>query len=127
MTSTIPIKKLIAELKYRIDKSPIAGMGVFATKDIPAGVKLADYEGEEMSLKDFKTQYGNDISHTYSLRRINRIISGKKYFNVSHYMNESNTPNIILKQRGIYTLCTIKEGEEMFLKYPKRYIRDYVL
>lgn len=127
MTSTVNIKKLIAELKYRIDKSPIAGMGVFATQDIPAGVKLADYEGEEMSLKDFKTQYGNDISKTYSLRRINRIISGKNNSNWYHMINESNTPNVCYKRRGVYTLCTIKEGEEMFLKYPKRYIRNYVL
>jgi SET domain-containing protein len=127
MTSTINIAKLLADLKYRIDKSPIAGMGVFATQDIPAGFRLADYEGEEMSLKDFKTQYGNDISHTYSMRRVNKIICGKKYFNVSHYMNESNDPNCILKQRGIYTLVSLKEGDEMFLKYPKKYIRDYVL
>lgn len=125
--TTINIAKLLADLKYRIDKSPIAGMGVFATQNIPAGVRLANYEGEEMTLKEFKQKYGDDISHTYSMRRVNKIICGKKYFNISHYMNESNEPNCILKQRGIYTLVSLKEGDEMFLKYPKKYIRDYVL
>jgi SET domain-containing protein len=125
--TTINIAKLIADLKYRIDKSPIAGMGVFATQDIPAGVRLANYEGEEMTLKEFKQKYGADISCTYSMRRINRIISGKKYFNISHYMNESNEPNCVLKQRGIYTLKSINKDDEMFLKYPIKYIRDYIL
>ena len=112
---------------YRISRSPISRLGVFAMQDIPAGYRLADYIGEEMTLKDFKQKYGNDISCTYSMRRVNKIISGKNHFNISHYMNESNDPNCFLKQRGIYTLKPIKKGEEMFLKYPKNYIRDYSL
>ncbi len=100
---------------------------MIATQDIPKNTKLADYVGIKMTLKDFKQQYGNDIFHTYSMRRINKIISGKNHFNISHYMNESLTPNVALKQRGIYTLKPITNGEEMFLKYPKTYIRDYKL
>jgi len=110
-----------------IAPSPIHGLGVFATQDIEKNQLLAHYQGEELSLREFKERYGNDISRTYSMRRQNKIISGKNTDNLSHYCNESLIPNVILKKRALYTLRPIKNGEELFLRYPQNYLRNYFL
>jgi SET domain-containing protein len=113
----------------KIMPSPIAGVGVFATQDIPRNTKLGDYKGVEMTLAEFKEQYGGDISYTYSLRFVNKILVGKdepyRSQNISHYMNEGEQ-NCLLKKRGVYTTRDIKKGEELFLTYPKRYIRTWL-
>lgn len=110
-----------------IRNSTVHGKGVFAVNCIKKNTRLADYIGEEMSLKDFKEKYGADISCTYHLGRCNRIINGKQHDNLSHYMNESKTPNAVLKKRGVYAAEDIAAGDELFLQYPKNYIRTYKL
>lgn len=113
-----------------IRESSINNKGVFATQDIKANTKIQDYKGIEMNYKDFSLKYDN-IKYCYSMRPINKIIVAKEepYINqnISHYMNESLTPNIIFKKRAVYTLRDIKKGEECFLRYPRSYKRDYVL
>jgi hypothetical protein len=110
-----------------IKESPVHGKGVFATQDIPPNTKLWDYQGEEMTLREFKERYGNDISRSYSMRRINKIINGKNHDNLSHWMNESRHPNAIFKKKGVWTDKAIVKGEELFLRYPPNYIRNYTL
>lgn len=111
-----------------IKNSIINGKGVFAVEDIPKNTKIQDYKGIEMSYKEFLSKY-SDMKYCYSMKRINKIIVAKEYpynnMNISHYMNESNNPNIIFKNRAVYTLKDIKKNEECFLQYPKRYKRDY--
>lgn len=107
--------------------SSIHGVGLFATQDIPANTRLADYHGEEMTLREFKERYGNDRRCTYLLRRANRIICGKGVDNVSHFCNESMNPNVCCKLRGLYTMRDVMAGEELCLRYPANYPRDYEL
>lgn len=117
-----------------IKNSTIHGKGVFATQDISANVKLFDYIGEEMSIQEFKAKYGeykHNSLNTYRMMRIHRIIVAKNepYLtnNIVNFMNESITPNCVLKKRALYSLVDIKEGEELTLLYPKNYNRNYVL
>lgn len=110
-----------------IQPSPVHGVGVFAKIDIPQGTRLAPFHGVEMSLRDFKAKYGSDTRRSYSLRRQNKIIDGKDVENLSHHCNESETPNVVLKSRALYTSKDIAQGEELFLKYPNQYPRDYAL
>lgn len=112
---------------FMVRPSPIHGMGLFATQDLPAGFQLAVYHGIEMSLKSFHEQYGRDYRHTYSLRRLNRILCGKGVDNPSHWCNESLEPNVVLKKRGLWTLREIEAGEELTLRYPANYPRDYMV
>lgn len=109
--------------------SHVHGVGLFATKDIPKDTRIADYKGVEMSTTEFKSRYGNDTRYTYSLGRMNRIIVGKDCLqdNPSHFCNESDDPNVCLKQRGLFTLRDVAKDEELFLKYPKKYPRTYSL
>ena len=112
---------------YAVRPSPIHGMGLFALQDIPTGVRLADFKGIEMTLRQFKEKYGTDTRFCYSMKRANRIIDGKTVDNPSRYCNESATPNVCLKRRGLYTFTPVKAGDELFLSYPKNYPRNYDL
>lgn len=112
-----------------VKPSPIHGLGVFTTDPILKNTKITDYIGEEMSLSEFKKRYGpykDNCLNTYRMKRINRIIVAKDYpDNLVNYVNESITPNCILKGRGLYSLRDIKEGEELTILYPKDYKREY--
>lgn len=112
---------------YEVRPSPVHGLGLFATQDIKAGVRLSDFKGTEMTLQEFKAKYGNDTRFCYSMRRINRIIDGKNEDNPSRYCNESSTPNVCLKRRGLYTCSPVTAGDELLLSYPKTYPRNYTL
>jgi SET domain-containing protein len=107
--------------------SPVHGLGIFAAKDISANVCLGLYQGIEYTLKDFKEKYGNDTRYTYSLGRMNKIISAKEERNWITFINESKTPNVFYAKRGCWTNRLIKKDEELFLTYPKKYPRDYSL
>lgn len=117
-----------------INNSNIHGVGVFTQHQIKKGEKLFDYIGEEMNLKQFKEKYG-DYKHnslnTYRMKRQNKIIVAKeepfKTLNIVNYLNESNEPNCILKHKALYSLRDIEQGEELTLKYPSDYFRDYKL
>lgn len=112
---------------YEVRSSSIQGVGLFATQDIKPGVRLADFKGVEMTLREFKEKYGSDTRYCYSMRRLNKIIDGKSEDNPSRYCNESDSPNVCLKRRGLYTCSSVKAGEELLLAYPKIYPRDYTL
>ena len=109
--------------------SSIHGIGLFATVDIPANSKICDYVGVERKWCDYVALYGKDYRYAYVMRRINKIISGRDNVteNPSHYCNESKAPNVILKKKGLYTLCDCQKDSELFLLYPVYYNRDYVL
>ena len=117
-----------------VKNSSIHGLGVFTETAIKSGEKLFDYIGEEMSLKLFKQKYGeykyNSIN-TYRMKRINKILVAKeepyKSKNIVNYINEASNPNCVLKKKALYALKDIEPNEELTLKYPNDYNRDYLL
>lgn len=120
------------DISYQIKASSIHGNGVFATKFIKKGTKIADYFGEEISWKDFKTKYGDyklNSINTYPMRRIWKIIVAKeepyKSNNIVNFINEGN-PNVILKKRALFSLTDIQVDDEFLLKYPNDYYRHWL-
>ena len=117
-----------------IKKSSIEGLGVFATEDIPKGMKIADYYGKEMKWKTFKNKYGEYHSnslYTYPMRRIWKILVAKeepyRSKNLTNFINETRrNPNCILKKRALYALKDIKKGNELTLRYPDDYNRFWL-
>jgi SET domain-containing protein len=117
-----------------IKNSKVEGLGVFALTYIPKGVKIADYYGKEMTLKNFKKKYGeykHNSLNTYRMKRINRIIVAKeqpyKTKNLANYINEvSGKSNCELKLRALYAKKDIKKGDELLLDYPKDYNRFWL-
>jgi SET domain-containing protein len=104
-----------------------AGRGVFATQPIKKGTRLADYTGVMMTKKAFFKKYPTNRRFFYSLR--NNVLDGHnhKSENVSHYINESHRPNVIMRNRGVYASKNIRAGGELYLSYPSFYTRDYTL
>lgn len=117
--------------QYVTVKRSAHGRGLFAKVAIPKHTRLADYEGKEMTHKEFKAKYGDDRRFTYSLAHPPRVIDGRQppYLtqNITHYANESKTPNLKYEKRGVVALRDIRKGEELTLKYPANYPRDYTL
>jgi SET domain-containing protein len=111
--------------------SPIHGRGVFAMKDLKKGTFLQAYQGITRTFPEFKALHGKDYRYTYSMRPIHQIIDGKcdtyKTANISHYCNESNNANVILRKKGLVVKRDILKDEELFLTYPRNYPRDYTL
>jgi SET domain-containing protein len=110
-------------------KSKTHGRGLFAKVDIPKGTRIADYVGDEMTIKEYKEKYGDDLRYSYLMRRTHKILDGKpkKYLskNASHYINEGKPINVVFKNRGVVASRNIKAGQELFVKYAKDYPRDW--
>jgi SET domain-containing protein len=123
----LPASTFKNDLVYT-DKSPIHGLGLFAKVNIKKDTCICNYIGDTMTLREYKNT-GGIYKYCYRMQRINRIIDGRNYKteNPSHYCNESNTPNVIMKKKGLYALSDIAQGSECFLKFPANYPRDYVL
>ena len=122
----------VAEVK----QSPIQGLGLFAKKAIRTGQTVGKYEGVLLSDAEFKEQYGDDTRYCYRfIKRVKPLYKGyivgkEEPFlstNASHYCNESLDPNVKLGGRKLVAIRDIEEGEEIFLKYPANYPRDYQL
>jgi len=117
-------------MNFIVKKSDIQGLGLFTAIDFQKGDKLYDYIGEQMSIKEFNKLYPkndpNRYLNTYQMKRINRIIVAKNTDNLVNYINESNSPNCILKKRALYALVNINKGEELTLQYPKKYNRTWL-
>jgi SET domain-containing protein len=67
-------------MKTEIRPSNIEGVGLFSLTSIPKSVKIADYIGEEMTLKEFKERYGkyrDNCLNTYRMKRQKKIIVAK--------------------------------------------------
>lgn len=117
-----------------VQPSPINGLGLFTSQPVKKGQKLFLYIGQEMTLREFKLKYGEyklNSLNTYRMKRIHKIIVAKeepyKTDNMVNYINESKTPNCVLKNRHLVALRDIDAGEELTLQYPSDYCRGYCL
>jgi len=116
---------------------PNAGRGVFAKVDIPKGTRIADFEGKFMTYKDYNEKYtlpNGTVDRRYSYRMDNRshqpgviVAKDKPYLtkNIVNYINEGKPVNVELKKKGLYAKTDIDAGDELYLKYPKMYHRDW--
>ena len=102
--------------------SPIAGIGVFAIRDIPPGTKVIwEYdtvETESLTMLEFEllpTEIQEEILHRTIFVKNEPIefLSPNCATNYRSYMNHSKTPNT----DGITTLVAIKKGEELTEDY----------
>jgi SET domain-containing protein len=116
-----------------VRESPIHGLGLFTNEAIGKGTRVYEYIGEEMTLREFKERYGEYKKaslNTYRMKRLNKIIVAKeepfKSSNLVNYINESE-PNCVLRCRHLVALRDIEAGEELTLRYPPDYCRDYAM
>ena len=124
----LPSPTFVSET-VEVKLSPVHGRGVFALQDMKKGTRICDYRGTEIHITDYIAKYGKDRRYYYSMGPINKVIDGREHLteNPSHYMNESLTPQVQASKRGYVLSCDVKQGDELFLKYPLRYNRTYTL
>ncbi len=114
-------------IQLELKDSPIDGLGIFATIDIPAGTNLGKYEGKYMRHTEFKPIYGNDITYCYFKRRTWEYIVAKDERNWITYVNDGvhnqsiKKVNVCLKDWCCFTTQPIKAGEEILLDYGRYY------
>jgi hypothetical protein len=127
MVPTPEVKCLPIPKGLEKKESPIEGFGIFATEHFTEGTKIGVYEGEEMTLAEFKNKYGSDKRYCYTMKRVNKIIVSKHNRNFITFINdgvhnqEHPKVNVILKNRCLYALQNIEPGKELLLRYPSYY------
>jgi len=117
-------------LPFEIRRSPIEGLGAFATQSIPAGVRLVEYAGERLTPAAADARYPDvdgQRHHTY-LFAIDEdvVIDAAVNGNAARFINHSCAPNcdavIDYGRIWIESIHDIEPGEE--LAYDYAYILD---
>ena len=116
---------------YKIKKSNIDKRGLYATKNIKAGVKVIEYVGKLIKKKEAQQNSKFDNSKDIYLFNINEKwdLDGDWPYNTARLINHSCNPNCEVEGEGvklwINTLREIKKGEELTYDYGFGYDADY--
>lgn len=110
---------------YAVRTSRVHGKGVFATRKIPAGTSIVEYEGERISWKEAvrrENRKAPDDFHTFFFSiDSGRIIDGGSDGNDARWINHACEPNCEAREEDgrvfIYALRDIARGEELNYDY----------
>lgn len=124
-----------SEFSFMLKPSPLGGVGVFATHDIPKGTHLFKnaFKTRTMSVKDVPSAllkyciYIND-NECLCPERFDRM-------EIGWYINHSSNPNIArseknVKERAVHAIQQIHAGDEILIDYnqldePEHLKEDY--
>jgi len=113
------------EPSFKIKRSA-TGLGLFATKRIPKGKKIVEYTGPRVPneiVDKSNGKYFFGVTKKWS-------IDGSGRDNLARYANHSCAPNaeaIITNNRvWIWSMKTIKPGEEIVYDYGKEYFEGVI-
>ncbi|MGI9118499.1 MAG: SET domain-containing protein [Minisyncoccia bacterium] len=117
--TTLPAKSV------KVKKSS-AGLGLYATVDIPKKTWIIEYTGKKVLNKDVEqntTKYLFEINNRWT-------IDGGARTNTARYINHACKPNAEPEIKGhrIYIQATknIKAGEEITYNYGKEYFNKFI-
>ncbi|CAM4218043.1 SET domain-containing protein [Kerstersia similis] len=112
---------------HRLADSPVHGKGVFAARDIPAGTRILEYQGERIDQDEADRRHPvnpDDPFHTFFFALSSGIvIDGGVGGNDSRWINHACAPNCETqegrhgKRVYIVTLRDIRAGEELNYDY----------
>jgi SET domain-containing protein len=115
--------------RFRIGRST-TGLGLFATKPIPAKAYIVTYSGQRIPSR--QAQYGERHRGAKYMFEINSrwTIDGSSRRNLGRYANHSCRPNAEAVLRGgkvaIEALRDIAPGEEITYDYGKEYFDLFI-
>lgn len=113
---------------FRLGRA-LTGLGLFATKPIKKRVRLAEYKGPRLSLKQAEKAEANGNRYLFEVNS-RWTIDGKARSNIARYFNHSCNPNTDSTIRGgrvfIFTLRNIKPGEELTYDYGTDYLKNVI-
>lgn len=115
-----------------ISKSNIenAGQGLFADRDYNKGEAVCQVIGEKIPYRQFHQKYGTDTKNSIKVLNMYYICFKDEPYRSQNkivYINESNDPNVKYFRGHVVALRPLTKGEEIYLKYPRNYPRDYLL
>jgi uncharacterized protein len=113
---------------FRLGRSR-TGLGLFATRPIKRRVRLAEYKGPRLTVKE--AEKAENAGNRYLFEVNSRwTIDGKARSNIARYFNHSCNPNSDVTIRSgrvfIYTMRPIKPGEELTYDYGINYLRNVI-
>lgn len=102
------------------------GLGLFAGDAISKGKCVAEYTGRTLSKKEIeksRSKYLFEVNRT-------KTIDGSSRSNIARYINHSCRPNCEIRIRAgrvfVYTLRTVRKGEELTYDYDTEYFDEYI-
>ena len=115
----------MTDLPFEIRTSPIQGLGAFATRRIPAGVRLIEYAGERLTPDQADARYPDVLGerhHTYLFAIDDDVvIDAAVDGNDARFINHSCDPNCdaVIDDARIWieTIRDIETGEELAYDY----------
>jgi len=110
---------------YKVRNSRIHGNGVFATRKIPAGTCIIEYQGQRITWKEAvrrENRKAPDNFHTFFFSlESGKIIDGGVDGNDARWINHACEPNCEAREEDgrvfIYALRDIARGEELNYDY----------
>lgn len=104
----------------RVGPSPIHGLGVFATSEIPAGEKILEYVGERITKTESLIRCAASNAFIFALDD-QWDLDGNVDWNPARFMNHSCVPNCdaVWRDGGIWIVSrrSLTPGEELTFNY----------
>lgn len=118
----------MARRPFRLGRS-LTGLGLFATRPIKNRVRIAEYKGPILGLKEAEAEERKGNRYLYEINS-RWTIDGKKRGNIARYFNHSCNPNTESYTVGhrvfVRTLRNIKPDEELTYDYGIDYLRNVI-
>lgn len=113
---------------FRVGRSR-TGLGLFATRPIRKGLRIAQYKGRKLGTKEANKLEARGNLYLYEINS-RWTIDGTPRSNIARYFNHSCNPNAEIydvKHRVfIRTLRNIKPGEEITYDYGVDYLKNVI-
>ncbi len=113
---------------FRVGRSR-TGLGLFATRPIRKGLRIAEYKGRKLATKEANRREARGNLYLYEINS-RWTIDGTPRSNIARYFNHSCNPNAEIydvKHRVfIRTLRAIKPGEEITYDYGVDYLKNVI-
>jgi len=114
-----------SDLFFRVKDSKVHGKGVFASRKIPAGTQIIEYQGKRITEKQADKRFGLDPDnpfHTFFFSLENgKMIDGGDEGNDARWINHACDPNCEAKEEKgrvfIHALKDIPRGVELCYDY----------
>jgi uncharacterized protein len=111
-----------------VTKSPLHGLGCFATVRFLKGNRIAEYAGEKISRKEAMRRMKGPNGKRISELEAEWYIDGSVHGNQTQYINHSCDPNadafVIRGSLIIFALREIAPGEEITVDYLNSFEQD---
>jgi len=116
---------------YKIQKSKIDNLGLYAAKNIKKGTRVIEYKGKVITRREAEENPKYDNGKAIYLFNLNKKydLDGDFKFNTARLINHSCDPNCEVDGVGlklwIYAIKDIKKNEELTYDYGFSFDKDY--